>query len=297
MYIVDRFYALLLQIKAATVAGEFVRKFALQTSAYCNYGLAISPDSAHMVVSDGDHTLSVYSMPVGNCIRTFGGLGAGIGQFRFPVKLCFNVAGNILVAEQDNKRVQEVTLNGDHVRFIGIGKIGEKIRGIAANAELIVVGKFECISSNRIMMFDAVTGAFVRAFGDFGDALGQLMLGCYGIRFTPDCQHIILAESDISGRGRLSVFTLAGQFVRYIGKGELKDARDVGFADNGDIIVCDGYSNHHVCVYSADGGTLLRQWGGYGDADWEFEYPTALAMCGGQLYVLDGSSSRVQVFE
>ena len=248
-----------------------------------------------MVASHINDTLSVYSLPGGAHVRTFGRGGAGEGQFNRPAKLCFSVAGNILVAECDNKRVQEVTLTGDHVRFIGVGVIEDKIWGIAANAELIVVGKYNCTSNNRIMMFDAVTGAFVRAFGDYGDAPGQVMRDCYGIRFTADSRHIVVAES-VGSRGRLSVFMLAGAFVRCIGEGKLKAALDVEFADNGDFIVCD-FRNNRICVYSADGSTLLRQWEGNGDADGELQDPTALAMCGGQLYVLDQNSERVQVFE
>ena len=275
-----------------------MRKIALQTSANHIFGLTISPDGAHMISSHDDDTLTVYSLPGGERIRTFGSRGEGEGQFDWPAKLCFSVAGNILVAERWNKRVQEVTLTGDHVRFIGVGVIDDDIWGIAANAELIGVGKAWCTINNRIMMFDAVTGAFVRAFGDYGDAPGQLMMEyCMGIRFMPDSRRIIVAEGEHEGdRSRLSVFTLAGEYVRCIGEGELRDAHDVEFADNGDVIVCD-CSSHRISVSSADGSTLLRQWGDKGDADGKLQNPTALAMCDGQLYVLDSLSKRVQVFE
>ena len=273
-----------------------MRKIALQTSARANYGLVISPDSAHMVASHRDHTLSVYTLPGGEHIRTFGSEGAGKGQFKDPAKLCFSVTGNILVVESDNKRVQEVTLTGGHVRFIGVGVIDDFIWGIAANAELIMVGKSHCTSNKRIMMFDAVTGTFVRAFGDYSDAPGQLMEYCRGIRFTPDSRHIIVAEGNCDDKGRLSMFTLAGEFVKCICEGQLKAAHDIEFGETGGIIVCDG-PNHRICVYSADGSTLLRQWGGQGDADGKFKRPTALAMCGGQLYVLDQVTKRVQVFQ
>ena len=260
-------------------------------------GLALSPDAAHMVVSHDNHTLSVFSLPGGEFIRTFGSKGSGKAQFGSPRKICFTVAGAVLAAEYDNMRVQEVTLTGDHVRFIGAGVIDDRICGIASNAELIVVGKSDVTSGNRIMMFDVVTGVVVRAFGTFGNAPGKLMRYCNGIRFMPDSRHIIIAESKVGGAGgRLSVYTLAGEFVKCIGEGKLKGARDVEFAENGDIIVCDGRSGHSAYIFAADGSTLLHRWGGEGDADGKFKYPTALAMCGGQLYVLDLDSKRVQVF-
>ena len=268
----------------------------MPTSADCGRGLAIAPDSAHMVASHDNHKLSVYSLPDGKHVRTFGSYGAGKRQFNLPVKLCFSAAGNILVAECDNKRVQEVTLAGDHVRFVGVGVIDDKIWGIAANAELIVVGKYGCTSNNRIMLFDGMSGVLMRAFGDYGDASRQILGYCTGVRFTPDSRRIIVAETGGHGKGRLSMFTLAGEFVRCIGEGELKAANDVEFSDNGDIVVCDSRS-HRFSVYSADGSTLLRQWGGKDDADGQFNVPSALAMCGGHLYVLDNISKRVQVFE
>ena len=286
------------------VTGSCVQKLALQVTFPHNYGLATSHDNVSMVASHHDDTLSVYSLPGGEHIRTFGGRGAGEGQFDVPAKLCFSTAGNILVAEHHNKRVQEVTLTGDHVRFIGVGVIDDTVWSIAANAELVAVGKWGCTSNNRIMMFDAVTGAFMRAFGDHGSLPGQLMKHCPGIRFTPDTRHIVVTEWKLAGNGddvagttgRLSVFTLAGEFVRCIGEGKLLSALDVEFTDNGDVVTCD-YFTGRISVFSADGSTLLRQWGGEADADGEFMHPTALAMCAGQPYVLYERSKRVQVFE
>lgn len=275
-----------------------MRKIALQTSADSNQGLAISSDGVHMVTSHSNHTLSVYSLPGGEHIRTFGSEGAGEGQFNAPSKACFSVTGNILVTEYDGKRVQEVTLTGDHVRFIGVGVIDDFICGIATNSELIVVGKWGCASNSRIMMFDAVTGAFVTALGAYGDAPGQLLRYCWGIRFTPDSRHIIVAENMGGGtEGRLSVFTLGGEFVRCIGEGMLTVVRDAEFADNGDVIVCEGWSRSRISVCSADGNTLLRLWERKEEADWTLKDPTALATCGGQLYVLEYSTKCVQVFQ
>ena len=275
-----------------------MRKIALQTSADGNYGLAISPDSAHMVASHGNATLSVYSLPGGEHIRTFGSCGTGKGQFKVSAKLCFSAAGNILVADNGNKRVQEVTLTGGHVRFIGVGVIDDEIWGIAANAELIVVGKYFCTSNNRVMMFDAVTGALVMAFGDYGNAPGQLMRFCSGIRFSPDSRHIVVAESKgFCFGGRLSMFTLAGEFVKCIGEGELKATGDVEFADEGDLIVCDN-SDNVIRVYAADNGsTLLRHWTVEMDVDNDMDRPLALAMGGDQLYVLCQDSDYLRVFE
>ena len=276
-----------------------MKTIALQTPADYNLGLAIAPDDAHMVVSHDNHTLSVYALPGGEHTRTFGRSGTGPGEFRGPRKLCFTVTGNVLVVERVNMRVQEVTLTGDHVRFIGAGVIGDIVSAIAANATLIVVGKTESVSDNRIMVFDAVTGAVVRTFGRYDAGLGNgLMKYCNGIRFSPDNRHVVIAENNGGYLSRLSIYTLEGQRVTYFGEsgGIVKNARDVEFADNGDVFVID-IEKHSIVVFSGDDHSLLRQWGSKGDLDGEFQYPTALAMRGGQLYVLDNASKRVQVFE
>ena len=55
--------------------------------------------------------------------------------------------------------------------------------------------------------------------------------------------------------------------------------------------------NNRLCLFSPDGLELLRSWGTMGNGDGEFEYPTALAIAGSHLCVLDYGSARVQVFE
>ena len=267
----------------------------LQTPADQHHGLAISADSAHMALSHKNNTLSVYALPEGKLVKAFGSRGTGKAQFDAPAKLCFSSSGNILVAEYANKRVQEVTLSGDHVRFIGVGVIDSGVWGITANAELIVVGKYDGTSPNRIVMLDAVTGAFVRAFGDCGNAPGQVMKYCWGIRFTADSKSVVIAAGNGS-KGRLSVFTVMGEFVRCVGDGVLKSAADVHVAAVGEYLVCDS-SGERICVYPADGSTVLRTFGEFGYPDGKFRSPTALAMCGSQLYVLDQLGKRVQVFE
>ena len=290
-------FAVVLQ-GAGHLTGTLVRSIKLITSSDDVFGLAVSPDGAHMVTSHGDNTLSVYSLPCGEHLTTFGSIGTNPCQFYYPATLCFTARGTVMVAEACNMRLQEVTLAGEHVRFIGVGVIDASICGIAANSELIVTGKSDDTTNNRIMMFDAVTGALVRAFGSHGYAPGQLMAFCAGIRFTPDGLHIIVAENDGGSaimRSRVSQFSLRGEFVGSLG--ELPAgvavaiiAVDVEFADNGDII-CSDFIDNTVRVHCAKSRELLCQWGSWHDlqnvTDHTFMCPTSLAVSGRQLFVLD----------
>lgn len=274
------------QMMGFTGKGRWVSKVVTRTP-ICNTAVVITPDGKEVVVSNcGSHELSVYSLPDGGHLRTFGGRGGGTGQFNCPSMLCWSPTGNILVAEFDNMRIQEVKLTGEHVRFIGVGVIDEAISGIACNGKLVAVTKESGILRNgRVMLFDYATGSLVRALGDYGDAPGQLGK-CRGIRFHPNGEHIVVCEGD---NDRVSSFTLAGGYVSSFaayGPG------DIDFTSTGEYVVlqdCD------IGVYSAE-GVLLRSWGCDGKADGEFRVPAGLAVHGNKLYVVESDSARVQVF-
>lgn len=188
-----------------------------------------------MAVSDYQaKAIRLYSLPDGDCIRTIGGPGDGPGQFYGPRKLCFGPNGNLLVAENDNRRIQEVTVMGDHVRFVGDGVIQGLTQGVAASASHIAcVG----IGSNaaKVRVFDFATGDFLHSFGENGSREGQLS-SCWGLRFTLDGTHILIADS---GNNRLPLFTVSGDFVKTVSTClDNKFPRDVDFTECGDVVVC-----------------------------------------------------------
>lgn len=180
-----------------------------------------------------------------------------------------------------------MSLSGAHVRMIGEGVLDDTVFGIAATSDVIAVGL-----PGKVTLFDAASGDLIRSIGDAGSAEGQLTSSCCGLRFTPDGNHVIITEM---GSDRLSLFTLSGDFVRCIGVGLISTPLDVDFTSNGDILVpdCDG---NRIYVLSSDGFTLLRTFGVEGFGPGQFKTPTALAVHGDLLYVLDRASTRVQVF-
>ena len=157
---------------------------------------------------------------------------------------------------------------------------------------MIVVGNGRG-NGNAVEVYDYASGALLRGFGSDGAAAGQIGSQCEGLRirrrFRPDGKHVIVAEHS---NQRLSLFTLEGAFVKHIGAGVVADGhKDVEFAAlaNGEIIVAD-WGNYRICVFSADGSTLLRSWNTNGTGDGQFSCPTALAVRGSRLYVLDRDS-------
>lgn len=162
------------------------------------------------------------------------------------------------------------------------------VYSVAASADVVVVGTGS--QEKAVLVFDMTNGRLLRSFGLRGSGEGRLST-CLGIRFTPDGGHILIAEEN----GRLSQFSLIGAFVRCIGSDTLADPGDVDFAANGDILVADR-CHDSVFVFSREDGSFLRTCGWQGLQPGCFKYPTALAMHGGKLYVLDQGGERVQVF-
>lgn len=107
----------------------------------------MSVDGRHLAVSNfNTDMITVYSTADGSVVTEFGGRGSAHGQFNYPEKMCITPRNTLLVAEFDNNRVQEVTLAGEHIRFIGEGMYPHDVgslAGIARNDEYIVVTQFK----------------------------------------------------------------------------------------------------------------------------------------------------------
>lgn len=186
--------------------------------------------------------------------------------------------------------VQEMTLAGAYVRAIGEGDLDCPVYGVDTSPELLLVCGLSSIE--QVFLFDLASGAHLRSLGPTGPAAGQLA-GSRGLRLTPDGAHILVAEYN---NNRLSFFTLTGEFVRCMGSGVVVAPSAIEFATNGDILVA-SQGNDCVYVYSPDGSTLLRTLGAVEEgADALLVGPTALALHGDQLYVLNQNDARVQVF-
>jgi DNA-binding beta-propeller fold protein YncE len=280
-------------VRPFEITGRHLQSYAVATG--YKFGLIVSPNGRYMAVSYFDEgTLLVYRLEadgIATLLHTVGTVGNGPMQFDGPAMMCFTPAGNLLVCEYDADRVQELTGLGEaepqHVRFIPVvGAIS-----IALHDGLLAVGTCSC----TIELLSYSSGALIRSISSRGSGPGQIGVQCGGLCFTPDGQFIVAAEHM---NERLSMFRVSdGGFEKHIGAGVVSNGmKDVQFAPNGELLVAD-CSSHRVCVFSADGDTCLRTWGAHGSADGQFEYPAALALVGSKLFVLDMTSSRVQVFE
>lgn len=278
--------ACVVPVWAGHIAGEHVLSYAMVDGA--KYGLALTPDSVHMLVTCfSDHKLRVYALqPTFSLVRTIGGWGSGPAQFKGPVKLRWTPGDSIMVCDSWNHRVQEVTLDGDYVREIPITDAWT----IDIFEDTVAIGTGVC----TVVLFAYSTGLKLLTIGEPGSGPGQIGSYGEGIRWSADGSRLIVCEYY---NKRISVFTATGEFVKFIGIGVVSDgSKDVIVAPNGELLVAD-FNNNCMYVFDSEGDTLLRQWGRKGDAPGEFQRPTALALLGKQLLVLDFDSPRVQVFE
>ena len=275
----------------SSIKPEAVHVKTRRVSTRYSYGVAVSLDGLHLIVSCWDsHSISVYSIDTGDCITKFGSRGKGAGQFVNPHRICTTSRGTILVIEYDNKRLQEVTMTGDHVRFIGEEQLDDEyICSLCMHGDIVAVGKCSGSSDGRVMFFSYSSGAVILKFGDYGSGKGQ-MKEVTGLSFMADGKYILVA----SNVRRLLMFTVYGVFVKTIDMAGFS-AFDV--LCSGSNVFAANFGNHCVYVFSTETGALLRTLGSRGQKDGQFLYPTALTAHNNKLFVLDYSTPRVQVFE
>ena len=75
------------------------------------WGVAVRHNGEIIVAELRNRCVSVFA-PNGKKIRTFGTKGSAHGQFKYPCGIAFDSAGNILVAEGGNHRIQKFTAEG-----------------------------------------------------------------------------------------------------------------------------------------------------------------------------------------
>lgn len=103
---------------------------------------------------------------------------------------------------------------------------------------------------------------------------------------------------------RIIVFSPEGERLREIEVGDIPDAErrfcgaaDVAFADDGHVLVADGYCNGRVVEYDA-AGRRVAAWGEKGTGPGQFDVVHSIAMSPeGEVYVADRENGRLQRFD
>ena len=268
------------------------------------FGLAVSPCHQRMAVADyGASGISILDATSGARITSIGAHAAGTdarpgSEVVTPFKLCFTPQGTLLVCCYRAGVVQEWSADGVLVRDIEC----EQPLTVCCNKDVIVVGCAMTYGLPPFAVFDACSGALLRRFGKYGDALGDVHGEVGGMRISPDGTMLLTADRDAYCA---ALHCLAsGEFVKAVGVGVIgRGFKDVEFGAGGIMIVADCEVDR-VCAFTADGDELLSAFRSVQRGECSHDgtasdraLPCALAVCGNLLYVLNRGARTVEVFQ
>ena len=267
----------------------FARKFPCGKCA----GVAVDAARGLVVVSNVDDCkLYVYQLADGALVRSFGGKGYGKGQFNWGYGgLCLTPRGTVLVAEGNNRRVQEVNVDdGSHVRFFGEAVVVAP-NCVDCNDSVVAVADLD---DGFVSLLSWPDGSFLRQFGNTG-CYEEALYRAYGVRLLSDGSGVVVADQD---NYRLSIFSMAGAFVRSF---SLEGPYDVVECDGGASFIVTSWMTNAVSKVSVATGAVVPV-GSSGSGDGQWAGPAGLTLVGpvgdrgSELVVVDFGNQCVQVF-
>jgi DNA-binding beta-propeller fold protein YncE len=256
---------------------------------HSNVGLALNPAASLMAVSNEDaHTVTLYSLPGGDKLKTIG--GRIFGAFNHPMGICFTLLDTVLVADAWNSRIVEVATTGKILRTVApTGRKLTHIYDVTCNAEVIVISQ-PTHADDNIVVLDLLSGNEVRKFGGDG-----VLRHCSCVRLTTDGNYIVALT-----KFRIVTFTISGSFVKSVSLAPyfVRDGQSsLCQSTTGDFILPIRVKRgHNIAMFSAVTGEVVGHFGALGEGNGQFCKPAAVVSGFGRLYVLDGESDRVQVF-
>lgn len=196
------------------------------------------------------------------CTNYIGGLGSELGMFNSPYGMGFSSEGKILVADTDNRRVQQCDYNGNCTAF----------------------GTFAATVGSA-----GGPGVWWSPFSIAGNSQGAIFVGEVG---SP--------PGGPDGTGWVHTCNIQGQCShRWGGRGTGLQNTTAPNAilgdDRGNVFVTDtGNDRIKVCDYEG----LCRNFGGTGTGEMEFDNPRGLALdARNRLFVADTDNERIQILQ
>ena len=161
--------------------------------------------------------------------------------FENPHGMCFDIDGNLLIADQGAHRILRFTTDGKYLGDVGSGQGGRpgyflepRVVEIDSSGNIFVGDEKD--DKPRIQVFSP-EGKFLRIFGEKGTGPGQI-LRAHGLGFDTQ-QRLYVTDVD---NMRVNVYTHSGEFLYSWGKdgmspGELNAPHGIALDANNDVFV------------------------------------------------------------
>ena len=258
--------------------------------------VAVNKRGEIIISENGGHCISIYSS--GKKIRSFGQKGSAPGQFLHPRGVAVDRAGNILVVDGGNHRIQKFTGDGNLIESVpSVGSEGDKPLqfsgpvgiGISPSEKVYICDR----SNHRVQILNPDL-TFSTSFGRRGSGDGQFKFP-WDVAFDSR-GNVCIADS---ANHYIQVFTEDGHFLRKFGKngsgdGELNFPASVAI-DSDDVVYVAEKDNHRISLFTSE-GHFLRSFGTQGEGPGQFKNPLGITVDkDGLVYVCDFNNKRLQI--
>jgi hypothetical protein len=259
--------------------------------------VATDPSGELAVADTANQRLELFD-PAHQFVAVLGQAGADPGQFMTPTGVAFDTAGNLLVADRDNHRVERLTRGGVWLGNVGASLPADSAGALIAPSAVAVDGQGNIFvadtTTNRIVSF-APDGSLTMVAGGPGSGPGQFSRPA--ALATDATGNVYVADS---GNDRVQELSPSGQAIRMwggpgSGDGQFHEPDGIAVDAAGDVYVSDRQGNR-IEKFSGTGGFIVA-WGTRGAADGQLITPAGLTIdCHGTVIVADRGSNRVEAF-
>ena len=233
-----------------TVVGELDLKLSEGEKFKCLHGIAVNTKGMIAITDYNGHCIYILDKE-GKCLREFGSQGNNSGQFLFPRGVTYLNDDEILIADADNHRIQQVDVQtGTVVKSFGKrgaakGQFNFPVDVCLDEERHIVVTD---INNNRIQVMSR-EGESISIFGDSGPGKLSDPTSC-----IPYNNMFFVSDQ---GNHCIKTFDQSGTFLYKFGKqgrqdGQFRTPDGMLLDSNNNLLVCD-QDNNRVQQFSLDG--------------------------------------------
>lgn len=284
-------------------------------------GVTVDGQGNVYVADTGAHRILVYS-PRGELLRSFGGLGSGLGQFYEPRGLAVDAQGNLYVADTWNARIVKYSPDGRAVASWGTGdqdladgrratitdgtQAGNEAnplglfgpRGVAVDAQGNV---YIADTGNKRIVVTNSDGEYLYQWGYAGSELGAfneptgVAVDAQGNVYVSDTWNGRVQVFGPDGTGRVGPIPIVTWNVAGW-RPNTYDDPSIAVSPAGEVYASVP-ARQHVLAANLRGDVLLR-WGGAGSDLASLNGPSGMVVAAdGSVWVVDKSANRVLRFE